>query len=214
MLFPLLVSSLVGIASAGCSGYSTAHAPPVYDLNDAAFRHALAEINTAFVTTVAAPEFAATSFSAEITSSKKSLWSKHQTARDRNVSRPDVSEVNGNALYRIASITKTFTVLGILYQHKAGNLSLDDSVIQYIEELREEQEGSIPWKDITLRSLASQLSGIPRECILPDPRFCHTAGGMQTDFLLQSLRWTSSMPTNGTCPSQSAMDCRLCLATD
>lgn len=213
MLFYLLISSLVGVASAGCSEYSNAYPPPVYDLNDAAFRHALAEINTDFVTTVAAPEFASSSFSVEITSSKKSLWSKHQTARDRNVSRPDIPEVNGDALYRIASITKTFTVLGVLYQHNAGNLSLDDPVSKYIGELREKQEGSIQWTDITLRSLASQLSGVPRECILPDPRFCQTAEGMQTNFLLQSLRWISSTPTNGTCPTQSATDCRPCPAT-
>jgi CubicO group peptidase (beta-lactamase class C family) len=201
MLISLLVLSLIGTANAGCSGYSTAHPPPVYDLNDAAFRRALAEINTAFETTVADPKFAETYFSVEITSSKESLWSKHHTARDRNVSRPGVPEVNGDALYRIASISKTFTVLGILYQHKAGNLSLDGPVSEYIEELKEKQEGSISWKDITLRSLASQLSGIPRECILPDPQFCHTAQGTQTN-LFQSHRWIISTSINGVCPSQ------------
>lgn len=54
-------------------------------------------------------------------------------------------------------------MLGVLYQHAAGNLSLDDPVDQYIAELSGPGSGVLPWKDITLRSLASQLSGIPRE---------------------------------------------------
>ncbi|RMZ67195.1 beta-lactamase family [Pyrenophora seminiperda CCB06] len=83
--------------------------------------------------------------------------------RERNASRPDIPQVNGDALYRIASITKTFTVLGILYQHAAGNLSLDETANMYLKELGDKSDGGIPWKDITLRSLASQLSGIPRE---------------------------------------------------
>lgn len=65
--------------------------------------------------------------------------------------------MDGDSQYRIASITKTFTTLGVLYQHAAGNLSLDDSVDKYIPELAEEDGGEIPWKDITLRILASQL---------------------------------------------------------
>ena len=83
---------------------------------------------------------------------------------------------------------KTFTVLGLLYQEKAGNLSLDDPVDKYIEELKEPQNGTLSWKDITLRSLASQLSGIPRECVIPRKPWsqgfsgCHELEGMDIDF--------------------------------
>jgi CubicO group peptidase (beta-lactamase class C family) len=181
MLLFLFALSFASAVSAGCYESSPAHPVPVYDPDDVVLRHALAEINTAFMTTVAAPEFAATSFSVEITSSKASLWSKHHTARDRNASRPDIPDVNGNALYRVASVTKAFTALGVLYQHKAGNLSLDDSVDQYIKELGEEQEGSVLWQDITLRSLASQLSGIPFECASPENRRCDTLKGTWAD---------------------------------
>jgi CubicO group peptidase (beta-lactamase class C family) len=41
----------------------------------------------------------------------------------------------------------------------AGNLSIDDTIDQYLD-LR----GDIQWSDITLRTVASQLSGIPRDC--------------------------------------------------
>lgn len=112
---------------------------------------------------VADDSFSTSSFSVEVTSSKETLWSSHHTANDRNESRPGTHIVNGDSVYRIASITKTFTTLGVLQQHAAGNLSLDDPINKYIPEL-DGHDGSIPWKDITLRTLASQLSGIPREC--------------------------------------------------
>ncbi|KAF1844541.1 beta-lactamase family protein [Cucurbitaria berberidis CBS 394.84] len=160
LLSVLLVAAL---ASAKCFEPSVAHPLPEYDPNDPLLQSAFESIGTALTVAVAAPEYASTSFSVEITSSKESLWSHHHTARERNTSRPDIERVNGDALYRIASITKAFTVLGILYQHEAGNLSLDSTVNKYIEELGEKSEGGVPWKDITLRSLASQLSGIPRE---------------------------------------------------
>ncbi|KAF2002481.1 beta-lactamase/transpeptidase-like protein [Amniculicola lignicola CBS 123094] len=161
----LLVLALLGVpwVQSHCYEPSVAHPPPEYDPGDALLKRAFASINATLTMTVAAPEFAHTSFSVEITSSKESLWSRHQTARERNASRPDINFVTGDALYRIASISKSFTVLGLLYQHAAGNLSLDNTVDTYVEELREKQSGSVPWKDITLRTLASQLSGIPRD---------------------------------------------------
>jgi len=110
-------------ASAVCHEASIAHPLPDLDLNDAILKHAFATIDKNLELAIAAPEFAATSFSVEITSSKESLWAKHHTALERNASRPSISEVNGDALYRIASITKTFTVLGILYQHQVDTPS-------------------------------------------------------------------------------------------
>ena len=68
-----------------------------------------------------------------------------------------MTSVDGDSQYRIASITKSFTILGLLYQHALGNLHLDDSIDKYIPELKEPDKGELPWKDITLRSLASQL---------------------------------------------------------
>ncbi|KAJ8115022.1 hypothetical protein OPT61_g3233 [Boeremia exigua] len=155
--------AIAAVTYAKCFEPNVAHPLPRYDADDALLKHAFAEIDAAVLSAVSAPEYSSTSFSIEVTSSKQTLWSKYHTADERNRSRPDIPEVNGDALYRIASITKTFTVLGILYQEKAGHLSLDDPVGKFITELEEPQNGTLPWKDITLRSLASQLSGIPRE---------------------------------------------------
>ncbi|KAI2484908.1 beta-lactamase family protein [Pyrenophora tritici-repentis] len=163
MLIHFLTPLFAAFASAKCFEPNVAHPPPTYDAYDPLLQEAFESMDTALTVAIAAPEYAPTSFSVEITSSKEILWSLHHTARKRNASRPDIPLVNGDALYRIASITKTFTVLGMLYQHEAGNLSLDDTVNTYLKELGDKSNGGIPWKDITLRSLTSQLSGIPRE---------------------------------------------------
>lgn len=184
----ILLVVLVALGNAKCFEPTVAHALPEYDPKDALLTHAFGKINTAITSVLSSTEFSSTSFSIEITSSKETLWSKYHTAKERNTSRPDIPKVNGDALYRIASITKTFTVLGILYQEKAGNLSLDDPVENYIKELKEPQNGTLPWKDITLRSLASQLSGIPRECAKPHEPWpfgwqgCQELEGTDIDF--------------------------------
>lgn len=98
-----------------------------------------------------------------LTSASETLWSYFHTARIRNESRPGTKQVNGNSQYRIASITKAFTTLAVLRLHAAGKLDINDPVDKYISELAGQHKGNLPWKDITLRALASQLSGIPRE---------------------------------------------------
>lgn len=92
-----------------------------------------------------------------MTSGDATLWTLYHTAQERKEGRPGVSQVDGLSQYRIASNTKVFTTLGLLYQHAAGNLSLDDSVEKYVDGLKGHDGGDIPWKDITLRALASQL---------------------------------------------------------
>ena len=156
-------AALASVASATCYEPSFAHPPPEYDREHPALKDAFTHLHDVLTIALGDPKYNSTSVSVEVTSSKESLWEFHHTARERNASRPDIPYVDGSALYRIASITKAFTVLGLLQQHAAGNLSLDDPVDRYIGQLKEPQNGTIPWKDITLRSLASQLSGIPRE---------------------------------------------------
>lgn len=85
------------------------------------------------------------------------MWALYHTAQERKPERPGTTQVDGISQYRIASNTKVFTTLGLLYQHAAGNLSLDDPVVKYVEELKGDDGGEVPWKDITLRALASQL---------------------------------------------------------
>lgn len=92
-----------------------------------------------------------------MTSGDATLWTKYHSAQQHDEHRPGVIHIDGDSQYRIASISKVFTTLGLLYQHAAGKLSLDDPVDKYIAELKESDKGEVPWKDITLRILASQL---------------------------------------------------------
>lgn len=92
-----------------------------------------------------------------MTSGDETLWTKYHTASQLDDTRPGVANVDGDSQYRIASITKVFTTLGLLYQHDAGNVSLDTAIDNYVPELQSSDSGEIPWKDITLRILASQL---------------------------------------------------------
>jgi len=124
-----------------------------------------------------AKKYPTTSFSLEVTSSLETLWEHHHTAVIRNDSRPDLDSnskgatVSGHTVYRVASITKVFTVLAILREQLAGKLELDDPIVDYVPELLDSQVGTGPgdagfvrWENVRLRALGSQLSGIPREC--------------------------------------------------
>ncbi|KIW32043.1 uncharacterized protein PV07_03618 [Cladophialophora immunda] len=159
--FPFI--SLIG---ATCYSQSPVFLPPTYSKSHPelleAFRHIGASVSSLFATH---PDLNASSCSIEITSPHSTLWSAFHTASEKDPERPGAEQVDGSSVYRIASITKVFTVLGILQQHAAGNLSLDDPVDMYIPALTtsRHQSGTIPWEGITLRSLASQLSGIPRD---------------------------------------------------
>jgi CubicO group peptidase (beta-lactamase class C family) len=82
-------------------------------------------------------------------------------------------QVDGDTIYRVASITKTVTVLALLQLQQAGLLSLEDPVTKWVPELaaaanasglRDSSIEHVAWHEITLGALASQLSGILRDC--------------------------------------------------
>ncbi|KAI9734975.1 MAG: hypothetical protein M1834_002057 [Cirrosporium novae-zelandiae] len=102
-----------------------------------------------------------TSFSIQLASAKESLWSFYHTAPIQG--RSDPLAVTGDTVFRIASISKTFTVYSILLQN---GIHLDDPITKYLPDLAEEKN-PFPyypeWNQITIWSLASQLSGISRE---------------------------------------------------
>ncbi|KAL9615067.1 MAG: hypothetical protein Q9167_000490 [Letrouitia subvulpina] len=99
-----------------------------------------------------------TEFAVELTSTKSTIWKTSYALSD---------DVTDKTYFRVASITKVFTVLAVLLWQKAGKWSIKDSIAQHVPELTVGgNEGGIKWETITLESLASQLSGIPRECMM------------------------------------------------
>lgn len=160
--FCFLVLSLISSVQARCYDPTPAFPPRQHHAYKTSkiLSDVLKQVADEIKIIVKQPAFDISSFSVEVTTSKESLWELHHTAREKDLDRPGAEEVNGNSVYRMASVSKCFTTLAIIQQHVAGNLSLDDTIDAYLPELN----GSIPWKDITLRTIASQLSGIPREC--------------------------------------------------
>lgn len=109
-----------------------------------------------------------TSYAIQVTSANQSLWNSYYTAPilgEYVDSEP--TPVNGDTAFRIASVSKTFTVYAAL--RNPDFVSLDHSIAAYIPELYDLTEHrphflwEPDWDQITLRSLASQLSGIARE---------------------------------------------------
>ncbi|KAK3714048.1 hypothetical protein LTR37_008077 [Vermiconidia calcicola] len=160
-LFPLFTLCIAS-AIATCFDPSPAFPVPEWTNGGEDLSSVFDSIETQLRDLIADQKYDAASFSVEVTSSHESLWSQYHTARKRNESRPGAERVDGDSLYRIASITKVFTTLGLLYQYEAGNLDLQSPISKYIPELAV-NGGEIPWHDITLRTLASQLSGLPRD---------------------------------------------------
>ncbi|KAL8709782.1 MAG: hypothetical protein Q9220_005568 [cf. Caloplaca sp. 1 TL-2023] len=106
-----------------------------------------------------------TSFSLALTTTTETLWTSSYTAPTLgNYTDSHPAVVTDKTYFRIASISKVFTVLALLLQQHAGNCSLEDPITLHVPELKSNRStGGIDWDSIALASLASQLSGIPRE---------------------------------------------------
>jgi CubicO group peptidase (beta-lactamase class C family) len=67
------------------------------------------------------------------------------------------------ALYRIASITKTFTGTAVLQLRDAGRLDLDDPAVAYLPELRGAVSPFAAIETVTIRRMLSHESGLATE---------------------------------------------------
>ncbi|MEA2697202.1 MAG: hypothetical protein QOI66_1473 [Myxococcales bacterium] len=69
---------------------------------------------------------------------------------------------DADTLYRIGSVTKTFTSAAILKLRDEGKLSLDDPAVRYLPELGAVKYPTPDSPPITLRHLLTHSSGLPR----------------------------------------------------
>jgi hypothetical protein len=103
---------------------------------------------------------------------KPILWERYHTATNLpTLNSSGVTEVDENTVYRLGSLTKVFTVLAYLAQD--GDVHWNEPITKYVPEVAELSERSkgkrnalwdVDWEDITLGALASQVSGIARDC--------------------------------------------------
>lgn len=105
-------------------------------------------------------------------SEDKPLWSHYWTAPNlKDFNSSGVKKLDTNSVYRIGSITKVYTVLTFLAT--VGDGIWNDPITKHlpeVEEIFQKSEGNSPiftpdWDDITVGSLASQTSGLMRDCL-------------------------------------------------
>jgi CubicO group peptidase (beta-lactamase class C family) len=80
---------------------------------------------------------------------------EHAGLRDRAGSLP----VDDNTIFHWASITKTFTAIGIMQLRDRGLITLDDPIVKYVPEVRKVSNPFGPMDAITLRQLLSHSAG-------------------------------------------------------
>ena len=79
-----------------------------------------------------------------------------------------IPEINGNTLFEIGSITKTFTALLLQDMIEHGEMKLDDPIVKYLP-----KSAKVPTRngrEITLLHLATHTSGLPRNPDNHDPK--------------------------------------------
>jgi CubicO group peptidase (beta-lactamase class C family) len=112
-----------------------------------------------------------TSFSIDFYSlaDESSVFTYHFSAPILANSSEGVQEVDSNSIYRIGSISKVFTVYA--YLASVGDISWNHPITRYVPELAKNAKATAEdsdldvfrWDEITLGSLAAQLSGMPRQ---------------------------------------------------
>src|SRR5262249_48061241 len=86
------------------------------------------------------------------------VWTKTFGVADLSVQTPATSQT----LYRIGSITKTFTALSVLQLHEDGKLRLDDRVRDHVTTTALYAR-SVGVLDVTIRELLMHSSGLQRD---------------------------------------------------
>ncbi|KAI0149222.1 beta-lactamase/transpeptidase-like protein [Pestalotiopsis sp. NC0098] len=97
----------------------------------------------------------------------------HTAAKLAKINHPGVATVDENSVFRLGSLTKVFTVYNMLLN--AGDEIWNSPITKYIPELAamaanasssSNPVANIAWQDVTIGSLATQMSGIPRDYAL------------------------------------------------
>lgn len=76
---------------------------------------------------------------------------------------PSKSPVDSASVFRIASMTKSFTAVAILQLRDAGKLSLDAPAERYVPELKQLKYATADAPRITVRDLLSHSAGFPED---------------------------------------------------
>ena len=178
MILFLFVASLLRTTTSLCPLLGPDFPPPRNISQNSGFRKAVDSfsniINQLLNTNSSSPipfDSSNTTFSINIFSkfTDTPLYEYHYTAPLFANGSNGTKKIDGDTIYRIGSISKLFTVFAFLIEK--GDANFNDPVTKYVPELRDshlvKQKGvvnAVQWDDVTLGALASQMSGIGRDC--------------------------------------------------
>jgi CubicO group peptidase (beta-lactamase class C family) len=115
------------------------------------------------------------------------------TAGLRNVATSE--KVDTNTVFRIASMTKSFTALSILKLRDEGRLSLDDPAEKYVPELTTLRYPTTDSPKITIRHLLSHSAGFPEDNPWGDQQLAATQEAMSA-MIRRGLPFSTSPGTS------------------
>lgn len=130
---------------------------------NAAMEKAVVGLRAGLDETTSAFNTSALSIGAKSLHEKDLLFSYHFTPPV--LSGIGTEKVDRETIYRVGSVSKMMAALAALQN---SDINMDASVLEYLPELRDATSPdavyATPWEDITIRSLASHLSGLATEC--------------------------------------------------
>ncbi|MBC7897048.1 MAG: beta-lactamase family protein [Cytophagaceae bacterium] len=103
--------------------------------------------------------------------------------------------VESTTVFRIASMTKSFTALAILQLRDAGRLSLEDPAEKYVPELRRLRYPTSDSPKITIRHLLSHSEGFPEDNPWGDQQLSRTDAEMAA-MMRQGIPFSTAPGTN------------------
>ena len=145
-------------------------------------------VNNAVNSTVQLP-----AISVNVFYQNRTLWTGHYGSKEyKRENKPD-----DRTVYRIGSVTKVFVVLMVYKFYEEGLIdSLDDPLTKYVPEFYIQNPYTM--KNITIRQIASQMSGLPREA----PCF-YVCANVTSQQVIKQLANRSLVMTPGVMPSYS-----------
>jgi CubicO group peptidase (beta-lactamase class C family) len=154
--------------------------PPPTGLNsNIDFQSAIVELSSSLRTVLSqglspfgsfTPNATSVSASVKSTAQQNSLFDFHFTGDGLDTSAGSTSQVTGDSVFRIGSVSKLFTVYAVLLHN--GLEYWEQPITKYVPELLDfslkvgnsSRVDCVCWEDVTIGSLASQMSGIGENC--------------------------------------------------
>jgi CubicO group peptidase (beta-lactamase class C family) len=154
-----------------CPIHGQQYPPPTALRNEPDFYNAAAAFEAAFTANLTSKPYNTTTFSVGMftTSDAGLVYEYHHTDPLVASAAKGVESVNAGSVYRIASISKVFTVY--LWLLNAGERLLNEPITTFLPQLAHvplpQGVDSVitDWEEITIGELGSHLGGVARDCM-------------------------------------------------